>query len=103
VKVGETLREAVVREVLEETGLDVRPMELVGAYDSIVEKGGGDRFHFVLLDFLCRIVGGQLRPGSDASATEWVPVADLEEVDLTPLARTAVLEAVRLRDRPDRQ
>ncbi len=103
VEVGETLREAVVREVLEETGLDVRPTELVGAYDSIVEEGGGVRFHFVLLDFLCQIVGGRLRPGSDASATEWVRLADLEEVDLTPLARTAILEAVRLRDRPDRE
>ncbi len=102
-EVGETLREAGVREVLEETGLDVRPMELVGAYDSIVEEGGGVRFHFVLLDFLCQMVGGELRPGSDVSATEWVPVADLEEVDLTPLARTTILEAVRLRDRPDRK
>ncbi len=81
----------------------MRPMELVGAYDSIVEEGGGVRFHFVLLDFLCQIVGGRLRPGSDASATEWVPLADLEEVDLTPLARTAILEAVRLRDRPGRE
>ncbi len=102
-EVGETLREAGVREVLEETGLDVHPMELVGAYDSIVEEGGGVRFHFVLLDFLCQMVGGELRPGSDVCATEWVPVADLEEVDLTPLARTTILEAVRLRDRPDRK
>jgi hypothetical protein len=55
------------------------------------------------LDFLCQIVGGELRPGSDASATEWVPVANLEEVDLTPLTRTAILEAIRLRDKADRK
>jgi hypothetical protein len=66
-------------------------------------KRAATAFPLVLLDFLRQIVGGELRPGSDASATEWVPVANLEKVDLTPLTRTAILEATRLRDKADRK
>ena len=97
VEVGETMHEAVVREAREETGLDVRPVELVGAYDSIVEADGEVRFHYVLVDFLCRLVGGELRSGTDASAAEWVPLANLKKMDLTPLAQRAIGDAVRVR------
>ncbi|MFQ5920016.1 MAG: NUDIX hydrolase [Thermoplasmata archaeon] len=97
VEVGETMHEAVKREVREETGLDVHPSHLVGAYDSIVEEEGEIRFHYVLVDFLCELVGGTLTPGTDASAAEWVPLADLETRELTPLARRALAEAARIR------
>lgn len=97
VEVGETMHEAVVREVREETGLEVQPVTLVGAYDSIVEEDGEVRFHYVLVDFLCRLVGGALRPGTDASAAEWVPLANLERMDLTPLAQRAITDAVHIR------
>ena len=92
VEVGEAMHEAGVREVREETGLDVRPVELVGAYDSIVKQDGEVRFHYELVDFLCQLVGGELRPGTDASAAEWVPLVNLEKMDLTPLAHRATMD-----------
>lgn len=99
VELGETVHDAVVREVREETGLDVEPKEVVGVYDNIITEGDRVRFHYLLVDFLCRLIGGELDPGSDASAAEWVPPEDLEGVDLTPLAREAIEEARGIRDR----
>ncbi len=91
------MHEAVVREVREETGFDVRPVEPVGA-NSIVKQDGEGCFHYVLVDFLCQLVGGELRPCTDASAAEWVPLVNLEKMDLTPLAHRATMDAVWIRD-----
>lgn len=97
-EVGETLHQAVIREVAEETGLKVEPVRLVGVYEHIVEEGGRIRYHFTLIDFLCRLVGGRLHPGSDAGEARWVSLGDLEGVDLTPLARKAIEAAGKLRE-----
>lgn len=98
VEVGETLHQAVVREVAEETRLEVEPVSLVGVYDNIVEECGRVRFHYTLVDFLCRLIGGRLHAGSDAGEARWVSLRDLDDVDLTPLARAAIREALSLRD-----
>ena len=56
VELGETLEEAIVREVAEETGLRVMPLQVVKVFDHIDRDAeGGIRFHYVLVDFLCRI------------------------------------------------
>lgn len=72
IDVGETLREAVIREVKEETGLDVEPIELVELLDRIHREKGGVRFHYVIADYLCRVAGGTLGAASDAAAVRWV-------------------------------
>jgi ADP-ribose pyrophosphatase YjhB (NUDIX family) len=59
VELGETLEDAIRREVLEETGLAVEVVDVVKAFDRIARDGGGRvRYHYVLVDFLCRITGG---------------------------------------------
>lgn len=68
VKFGETLREAVVREVKEETGLLVKVSKLLGAFDVIDTQ---QNYHFIHIVFLCKLVGGELRAGSDAIEIEW--------------------------------
>ena len=75
---GESLAEAVAREVREETGLAVE----VGALACVVERMGDD-YHFVILDSLARVVGGTLAPGSDARAARFVDDAELHELPLT--------------------
>jgi 8-oxo-dGTP diphosphatase len=85
VEAGETLAQAVVREVREETGLEVVCGDSLGWVERI-----SDQHHFVILDFRADAVdpGAPLRPGDDAADAAWVRLADLAGVDLVPgLAR----------------
>ena len=75
-EVGETLTEGVVREVREETGLLVEPLELVELLDRIHREDGRIRYHYVIADYLCRVMGGELRTASDADAARWVERAE---------------------------
>jgi mutator protein MutT len=75
-EVGESLMEGVVREVREETGLTVEPVELVELLDRIHRDGERVRYHYVIADYLCRVVGGELKAASDAIAARWVERAE---------------------------
>ncbi len=76
IDVGESLGEAVAREVLEETGLVVEPIELIELLDRIHRDGDRVRYHYVIADYLCRVVGGTLLAASDADAVRWVERAE---------------------------
>ncbi len=79
VEAGETLRAAVVREVREETGLEISVGPVVEVLDRItVDDDGRPRFHYVLIDFLCEPVGGTLACASDADGVQWAPFSDLD-------------------------
>ena len=87
---GESLREGVAREVREETGLDVQVGPLVEVVERI-DAGDPPGYHFVILDFLARPLGGELRPGDDASDVRWTRRADWASLPLTE-GLTPVLE-----------
>ena len=71
-EVGETVREGVVREAREETGLTVETVELLGVYDRVLRDGDGRvLYHYVLIDFLCRRVAGEAQPAGDADEACW--------------------------------
>jgi 8-oxo-dGTP diphosphatase len=71
-EVGETMRQAAVREALEETNLTVETADLLGVFDRILRDAEGRTlYHYVLIDFLCRWVGGELRAGGDADDARW--------------------------------
>ena len=92
-EVGETLREAAVREALEETSLAVEPANLLGVYDRILhDDQGRTHYHYVLIDFLCRRVGGDLKAAGDADEARWFTA---EEVAQLPLAKDTA-EVIRL-------
>lgn len=76
IEVGEALSEAVVRETREETGLDIEPLELVELLDRIHREDGRVRYHYVIADYLCRVVGGTLAAADDADAVRWVERAE---------------------------
>jgi len=71
-ELGESLAAGVVREVREETGLLVDAVELIELLDRIHREADRVRYHYVIADYLCRVVGGQLLAASDADAVRWV-------------------------------
>jgi 8-oxo-dGTP diphosphatase len=76
IEIGEMLHEAVVREVREETGLEIEPVELVELLDRIHREVDRVRYHYVIADYLCRVVGGTLKAADDADAVRWVERAE---------------------------
>ena len=83
VRLGETMTDAVRREVLEETGLQVRPERVIWAGDSM-GPGSPPEWHYCLVDFLCSVEGGDLVAGDDAADAEWVDLDEAGDRDLTP-------------------
>jgi 8-oxo-dGTP diphosphatase len=83
VELGETLRAAAEREALEETGLVVEAGEVLDVFDRIIPGSDGRfQFHYVLVDFLCRVRSGELQAGGDASEAVWAAEDELEKFKL---------------------
>ena len=84
VEVGEKLEDAIRREVREETGLEIEALSMFEIFERIM-RDGEDRpeYHYVLIDYLCRPAGGELRAASDVSNTAWVSRAELTKFKIT--------------------
>ena len=92
-ELGETLEEGVARELLEETGLTVRVLDLIEVFDRIVysEKSSADartkpRYHYVIADYLCERISGNHAAASDVTALEFAKEDDLSRFHLTETA-----------------
>lgn len=95
VELGETLEQAVIRELKEETGLDVQPRELVTVFDRIARQGADVTYHYVIVDFLCERTGGILQAGDDALEAVLVRPDELEALRIPPKAMEVVLDGFR--------
>lgn len=96
VELGETLRAAAEREAREETGLAVTAGEILDVFDRIIippGAGGRPQYHYVLVDFLCRVNGGELRAGGDAAEVAWAGEADLAQYKLEKPALEVIRKA----------
>lgn len=94
VEIGEHLKDAVRREVREETGLEIEPLSVFEVFERIMrDETGRPEYHYVLIDYLCRVRGGELRAASDARRAVWVSRADLPSYRITE-GTLAVIEKV---------
>jgi len=99
-EIGETLEEAVRRELLEETGLEVRVLELIELFDRIYREPApasandrGPRFHYVIADYLCELVSGEPRAGSDVTDIALAREEELPQFRLTEKATSVLRKA----------
>ena len=83
-ELGELLADGVRREVREETGLEIRPLGVLKVFERIMRDAeGAPEYHYVLIDYICRIVGGDLCAGDDVCSVEWVRRRDLPRRQIT--------------------
>jgi 8-oxo-dGTP diphosphatase len=104
VETGETLEACVVREMAEETGFEVEVGPVIEVFDRIThDETGRVMYHFVLIDYLCRPIGGELRAGSDVAEAVLVERSELAQYDLTEKAAVVIERALEMaRDMPPR-
>jgi ADP-ribose pyrophosphatase YjhB (NUDIX family) len=93
VELGEDLAEAARRELKEETGLEVEPLEVLTVFDRILREGRRVKYHFVILDYACRLKRGRLKPASDVLDARWVRREDLPQYHLTERATSVIFQA----------
>jgi len=92
---GETLREATVREAREETGLVVETVDMLGVYERVIRSDDERvRYHYVLIDFLCRPIAGELKAGSDAADVRWFTRDELPALNLAYDANDVVAKGL---------
>lgn len=107
-ELGERLEDGVRREVREETGLDVEPEEIVAVFDHISHSGDDParvRFHYVLVDYRCRVLGGALRSATDATEARWAAWNELTghgAVAIRPFTLSVIRKALDQAARSDR-
>jgi len=88
VDLGEHLEQSVIREVKEETQLNVYDPELIDAVDNVtVDDDGKVRYHFVIIDYFVKLKGGTIKASSDAEELQWTPFEEVENHVLTETFR----------------
>jgi 8-oxo-dGTP diphosphatase len=94
IELGETIAEAVRREVHEECGIEIEPGQVINVADRVFrDKDGRIRYHYVVIYLLARYVSGEARASSDAAAVRWVTREELHGLDMVPVAHQTVQRA----------
>jgi len=100
VETGETLDQAVRREVREETGLEVQPVRMFEIFERIMRDGeGATEYHYVLIDYVCRVTGGSLCAGDDVAHVQWMRKEELSGLPITEGTLGVIERAFRKRRR----
>lgn len=94
VQLGESIRQAASREVMEECSIQIQLQDVISVVDLIdKDEAGKVKFHFVLIDFLADYTAGELKPASDAAAGAWVSRAELDDYEIPEITRKVIAKA----------
>lgn len=94
-EIGETLRQCAVREAKEETGLEIEAGEVLEVFDAIyLQPDGRIQYHYVLIDFACRLLGGELKAGGDAVDARWVTGEQLDKHEIAETAKKVIAKVL---------
>ncbi len=89
VELGEHLYQALRREVKEETGLEITPLELLDVFEVLdYDSSGNLRYHYIIIDYIAKSSGGVLKASTDASEVKWVSLNDINSYNITRSLRT---------------
>jgi ADP-ribose pyrophosphatase YjhB (NUDIX family) len=98
-ELGEELAEGVRRELKEETGLEIEPLQIVATFDRIMREGKRVKYHYVIVDYVCRLKRGRLKPASDVLDACWVRREEMPRYHLTEMATKVILKSFELMKR----
>lgn len=89
VKPGEEIHQALIREIKEETGLEIKVGEVVYVFD-VIEKNRTSEilFHYIIIDYLCEYIGGDLKAGDDALDARFFLADDINKIDINEKTKT---------------
>jgi ADP-ribose pyrophosphatase len=99
VELGETVREAAEREILEETGISVRAKEAFYLFDFIDRDSGGKiKYHYIIIDFLADYLGGEPKAADDVSDARWIAPDEAAALNLSPTTRKLLMQMGFIKD-----
>ncbi len=97
IELGERVREAGIREVKEECNIDIEPDDVFSVVDLILEDADGKvKYHYILIDYLAKFIGGELVPQSDVMDADWFSQAQIVELDIPEVTRGVLAKAFKL-------
>jgi 8-oxo-dGTP diphosphatase len=93
-ELGESITDGVRRELAEETGIEVRVLDLIEVFERIIPgESGRVRYHFVILDYLCEMISGEAHAASDVIDVAWAREEELDKYSLTAIATRVIKRA----------
>jgi mutator protein MutT len=85
IKLGESPEEAAIRELKEETGLNAIIEKLLGVFNIIIKDNDGRiKYHYVIIDYIGKLIGGELKPGDDVLDAKWFDISELKNIQISP-------------------
>lgn len=97
VELGERVREAGIREVKEECDIEIEPEDVISVVDLILEDSDGKiKYHYILIDYLAKYIGGELNPQSDVIDAAWFGYSEIAELNIPEVTREVLEKAFRL-------
>lgn len=94
IELGEKMEDALIREVKEETALEIYDIQLLSLKESIYGKNFGDKRHFIFIDYLCRTDSSQVKLNDEFDSYQWISLTELNDYDLGDFVK-ALLEELR--------